>query len=128
MIKFLDGPAKGTELNLRRAPVLLRVVIDRDGKVDALDQLDDLPTPTEKMYVYIIIPHTLTTGIACSRRRGEGCVPLLNADYKLYGTQPTDEQMRDGHQWRAWTEKQKSAEEVAAAMRKFFGEASGEGN
>ncbi len=29
-MKFLDGPAKGVVLDLQRAPLLLRVVIDRD--------------------------------------------------------------------------------------------------
>lgn len=53
MFSFLDGPAKGSSLNLARAPVFLSVVIDsRGGKIDALDQLNDTPHPCEPIYVY----------------------------------------------------------------------------
>ena len=40
-MRFLDGPAKGAILDLRRAPLFLRVVSDvDDGTIDALDRLD----------------------------------------------------------------------------------------
>lgn len=53
MVIFLDGPAAGQQLLLRRAPPLLRVVVDgATGKLDALDQLDDDPEVGEIIHVY----------------------------------------------------------------------------
>jgi len=43
MTRFLDGPAQGETLMLRRAPILLRVTRDPMGNFDGLDQLDDRP-------------------------------------------------------------------------------------
>lgn len=42
MITFRDGPAAGQVLQLRRVPVLLRVVCSSRGNWDALDQLAEL--------------------------------------------------------------------------------------
>lgn len=47
MTTFIDGPAKGQTLMLRRNPVYL-IVTEENGKFDALDQLEDAPKPTEK--------------------------------------------------------------------------------
>ena len=45
MTRFLDGPAAGVLLALRRAPLYLRVVYHakREEPWDALDQLADVP-------------------------------------------------------------------------------------
>jgi len=53
MTRFLDGPAEGVTLMLRRAPIYLRVV-HRGTEWDALDALDDRPTPDETIYVYVL--------------------------------------------------------------------------
>ena len=59
MTRFLDGPAAGNALMLRRAPLFLRVTIDAaGGKVDALDQLDDDPQDGETVHVYRQLPGT----------------------------------------------------------------------
>jgi hypothetical protein len=51
--RFIDGPAAGTVLSLKRSPLFLRAVQDPlDGKWDALDQLDDAPRPGERIVVY----------------------------------------------------------------------------
>jgi hypothetical protein len=53
-LQILDGPAEGVYRNIRRAPKYLRMVVDqRTGKIDALDQLDDAPTPDETVSVYL---------------------------------------------------------------------------
>lgn len=52
MIRFLDGPAAGVALNVRRAPQYLRVVRDGQGTWDALDQLDDKPAVGETIFAY----------------------------------------------------------------------------
>lgn len=51
---FLDGPAAGHGLDLRTCPHFLRVVIDADGKVDALDQAGDTPGPGEEIHPYVM--------------------------------------------------------------------------
>jgi hypothetical protein len=53
MIHFLDGPATGQLLMLRRAPRYLRVTKSPRGVWDALDRLDDTPTAEEQVYVYV---------------------------------------------------------------------------
>jgi len=99
MIRFLDGPAEGTPLDLRRAPVLLRVVIDQDGTVDALDQLDDTPKDSETIYVYYR-DGEVSRGFMCSRGRGgKGCQLILSADYRLHAEQPD---VRATERWQEW--------------------------
>jgi len=107
MITLLDGPASGTTLALRRAPIFLRVVIDTGGKVDALDQLDDTPKQSESIHVY---HRQGSTGVvfACRRfyrppsQRSPGCICSQVAEYRLHEHQPTDDIARDAHHWRAW--------------------------
>lgn len=107
MIQFVDGPACGTALELRRAPIFLRVVIAADGSVDALDQLDDVPQPRETIHVYRL-RGSVFRGIACSRGRGgRGCQHFLAARYVLHDSQP-GEAVRDNAAWRAWASGQKS--------------------
>jgi len=52
MTSFRSGPAEGKILMLRRSPIFLRVVVNSDGKIDALDQPGDQPTATEQIHVY----------------------------------------------------------------------------
>src|ERR1035437_8636798 len=53
-LEVLDGPAKGKYFSIRRAPIYLRMVVDRKtGAKAALDQLDDEPTPDELVSVYV---------------------------------------------------------------------------
>ena len=63
---------------LRRAPVLLRMTLDRAAKWDALDQLDNCPADDEQIFAYRRVAeptrvHLLirrsTPGGAASRRR-----------------------------------------------------------
>ncbi len=105
MIHFIDGPARDAALSLRRTPLFLRVVIDQDGTVDALDQLDDKPEKTEKIYVYRLVEGSVSHAIAC--RRGEGCTPIPGAEYKIHTEQPQDEEIRSTEAWRKWTEAQR---------------------
>jgi hypothetical protein len=51
-VDFDDGPAKGKGLELARQPLFLRVEIGTDGRVDALDQPEDLPELGATLYVY----------------------------------------------------------------------------
>ena len=101
MITFVDGPAAGVSLSLQRTPMLLRVVTEACGAVDALDQLDDEPRPGESICVYQIVGLP-RRGIACSR--GKGCRPFVVAEYRLCSDQPIGDEARDG--WPEWAEQQ----------------------
>ena len=62
MAEFLDGPARGITMDLRRCPTYLRLVHDpartkRRGW-DALDLPDDHPEPGESLALYRIEPGT----------------------------------------------------------------------
>lgn len=98
MTTFLDGPAQGETLQLKRSPRFLRVT--QNGPVfDALDQLDDEPEETEIIYVYEIVEPprgyvTTTTGI----------YPI--AQYRFITPPPGDGLVRRTHAWRGWTTRQ----------------------
>jgi hypothetical protein len=102
MTRFVDGPAEGQVLELRRAPVFLRVV--RNGDTwDALDQLDDTPKASEAITVYELVGEPARAHINAARRAG-GCRWISIATYKLLdGEQPADAILRDTGSWRSWT-------------------------
>lgn len=113
MITFINGPASGTVLELQRAPQLLRVVVDEtDGRVDALDQLDDTPGPSERVHVY---RRTRYGGqiFACARGRGARSSVIQDADYE-HLPDVDGEQLRDTAPWRAWAESE-GAQRVGAS-------------
>lgn len=109
MFRFLDGPAAGARLNLRRAPLFLRVVLDAGGEIDALDQLTDEPRETEAIHVYRQVLGTMSRGIACTRGRGGGCREFVSVDYRLHETQPTDYEARNQARWGEWCEGEAAA-------------------
>ena len=94
---FLDGPATGRTLMLKRSPKFLRVV-ESDGGFDALDQPDDTPRPTEKLYAYQLADKRGTVHICGGRASGWHAL----VDYKVISEQPTDETMRGTDKWREW--------------------------
>ena len=100
MIRFLDGPAAGVGLLLRRAPVFLHAVQDAEGKWDALDQLDDRPSPGETVYAYRQSSHTGYIHINTGRREGHGFYRV--ATYRLCPDQPDGMTMHDTALWRGW--------------------------
>jgi len=110
MIVFLDGPGKGRITFLARAPLFLRVVIDHDGTVDALDQLTDEAKPTETIHVYRRDGEP-SSRIVCSRGRGGGCRQFAVAQYRLSEAQPDDATARDNLAWKAWVAVQYEKEE-----------------
>lgn len=103
MIRFLDGPAAGRSLMLRRAPLYLRAVWDAvNQKWDALDQLTDLPAPGEMIVVYRRTGEPSAAFIDWTekgRRRG-GCFAV--AEYALVSDQPDDATTRLTKSWRKW--------------------------
>jgi hypothetical protein len=120
LITFLDGPASGQTLMLRRAPLFLRVCHDagyakavcKKGRQewDALDELSDVPRPGEKLYVYVRESHAGPIYVLMSSRNGSGWYE--RATYKLHSEQPDDETMRRTSSWQAWA--QAAAEKMQA--------------
>lgn len=109
MSTFLDGPAQGKGLMLRRAPLLLRVVIDEtDGSVDALDQLDDTPGPSERIHVYKRVSEAQTVHL-CARGKARGASGWYQmADYQHLPT-VDGERLRETQAWRDWCESEEAS-------------------
>jgi hypothetical protein len=97
--RFVDGPASGTVLQLRRAPVLLRVVRGHAGEWDALDQLEDVPRADETLVVYRRVGRPSRCHINAGRGRS-GWYAI--AEYRVVADQPTEDVVRDTRRWRAW--------------------------
>ena len=100
MTTFIDGPAKGQTLMLRRAPLYLRVVRHSiTGEWDALDQIKDRPAVHEEVTVY-------------ERREVQGTVHInygggkggwyQRAVYELAPTQPETAIVRENARWQSW--------------------------
>ena len=106
MIRFEDGPAAGQFLSLKSAPRFLRAVHDPhgQGKWDALDQPEDTPTASEKLFAYEVHGEVGTCHVY---RRGGGRVSGFQpiAYYRIVPEQPAEDEMRDSTKWRAWCEK-----------------------
>ncbi len=98
MTHFIDGPAAGQTLMLKRAPLYLRVV-EKNGAWDALDQLEDTPDPAEKIYAYERVGKPGQVHINQGSGRGGW---FTMAEYSLVADQPGDVVMRDPESWRKW--------------------------
>lgn len=99
MTRFLDGPAAGVVLSLKRAPLLLRVVRAVGGDWDALDQLADTAGPDEAITVYARASAPFSGHVNLGRK---GCVWFKAADYRVLAVQPADAAVRTNAAWRAW--------------------------
>jgi hypothetical protein len=103
MTRFINGPAHGQNLMLRRAPVFLRVT-DDGTKFDALDQHDDNPEPNERIYCYVMTQYLGGTHLLIRGKNRAAGGFYASAEYTFIEEQPTDEEMRDNARWRRWTE------------------------
>lgn len=101
MTRFLDGPAEGQVLMLKRAPIYLRAVRSADGKWDALDQLDDVPRSGETIAVYKLEGEPTMCHINRARSAGGGGF-FRGGAYRVVAEQPSDDQVRSTAAWRAW--------------------------
>lgn len=121
MIRFLDGPAEGQILELGRAPLLLRAVVNVAGEWDALDQLDDEARKDETIHVYWLAVRSPSWSYIdyrdkAGRRRGSRSIA---AAYVTYPDPPDDEVLRDNQRWRSWclTNEQRIREEWERMMK-----------
>lgn len=109
MTRFLDGPAIGQTLMLKRTVVFLRVtaqILPESGKVknwDALDQWEDTPNPDERLYAYKLVRNVGTAHVNMGRGRG-GFYPIN--EYSFVEHQPSQEVMRDNDKWTFWVQSQ----------------------
>lgn len=98
MTTFLDGPAMGQNLVLKRAPSFLRVVHNRvSGIYDALDIPEDEAGPNEDVYVYVL---SQEPGRCHVLKRPTGSGWYIIAQYKLCPEQPLS--VRDNNVWHEW--------------------------
>lgn len=103
MITFVDGPAKGTSLQLHCAPYFLRVVTNSKGVIDALDQLHDIAAADESITVYRLINDP--TMVHVRRAKGRGGFYVC-AEYRMHDTQPSDKTARASNLWWQWCKTQ----------------------
>lgn len=101
MTHFLDGPAQGKTLMLKRTPKYLRVVVDAKGDIDALDQLEDVPRPEESVFAYRLHEHKGAVHLNTGRGPGGGFYQAC--DFKLIPNQPADAVLRSTKAWQQWT-------------------------
>lgn len=99
MTKFLDGPAVGEGLMLKRAPLFLRAVKGPSGKWDALDQLTDTPSADETIVVYRLVNGPWTVHLNMGRK---GCGWYQGGEYHVVAEQPSDAEMRTTAAWQTW--------------------------
>lgn len=105
MTRFLDGPAAGVVLMLRRAPLFLRVVhhAKRKEPWDALDQLADVPGEHEELFAYERVAKPTFMHLKCSGKGAKGASGFYAmAEYRLVAEQPAETVMRDTKAWRGW--------------------------
>lgn len=107
MTKFIDGPAAGVTLWLKRAPVFLRAVRSTEGAWDALDQIDDTPTTGESIVVYKLHGEPTWCHINARSKHGERQGGIFQGgEYRVVDSQPKDERVRETASWRAWVAEQ----------------------
>ncbi len=99
MVRFLDGPAAGVVLMLRRAPPYLRVTVNAAGEWDALDQLGDEAARGEAVTVYRRVGKAGRLHIDYTRKQSAW---YAVAEYRQAPEQPDDATGRDTAKWRAW--------------------------
>ena len=105
MSTFHGGIADGKSVALRRAPILLRVVVDPDGRVDALYDPDDLARPHERISLYILTKHPVHMHIRMANRKQSGF--YSDGDYQLCPLQPDDATLRDNAKYFTWCDERK---------------------
>jgi hypothetical protein len=105
VIRFINGPAAGVDIDLRRAPIMLRVVRSRYGNWDALDQPHDEAQSTESIYVYRMIGQANWYHCRSSKRSISGF--HATATYEFLPEQPPDHCIRTTKAWAEWCDSNK---------------------
>lgn len=96
-----DGPAQGLSFTIARSPTFLRIVKDQTtGEWDCLDQLHDVATDSEDVYVY---RQTSWSHVRAVEKDKSGF-------YTTYQEIPintaTSRRLKNNRKWRAWVDEQ----------------------
>lgn len=100
MIRFLDGPASGVTLTLRRAPIFLRVVTKDGTNWDALDEKGDEWRHGERVYVYILQDRPTAVHMKCARKADSGFYAA--GEYRHLDEEIAPGTLRDNESWTLW--------------------------
>jgi hypothetical protein len=105
--RFLDGPAAIGHILLSRAPLYLRVAVDRDSEIWPIDRVDDSPRDGDKITVYERVGACgESRRVSLVLRGGERVtIDQQHAAYKVCEVQPIDADARDNTRWAAWVSK-----------------------
>lgn len=116
MIRFLGGPAAGVTMQLRRAPLFLRVTqtleagpaeAENGYGFDALDMLGDEPNRSESVTVYKREGPRTVVHIDFARGRKRNCSGwYVVATYRHFDAPPGEEVLRNTAAWQAWCHSQ----------------------
>jgi hypothetical protein len=93
-----NGPASGQRFQLKRCPLFLRVVQNKESEWDALDLIEDVPSAEEKVYCYRKRPEVLRAMVDGKNYSG----PIMIAEYDEVTEAPTDAEMRSTYGWQRW--------------------------
>lgn len=105
MITLADGPLAGRHrLALHRLPIYLRFVVDHEGKVDALNELEDKAATNETIHAYIKVSDDGSVHInSRDRKTGKHNGGFFRiATYKYVAEMTDDATMRSNNLWQAW--------------------------
>lgn len=96
MLQLVDGPCKGTYL-VKRAPLFLRAVLNKEGKADVLDQIEDTPEKSEGVYVYQLEGNAGWVHLHGTKVHGFYAMGTYHHLSDVDG-----ESLRDNAAWQAW--------------------------
>ena len=96
MLTLIDGPCEGSYM-VKRSPLYLRAVVDKNGEKDVLDQVEDQPKELETVYVYQREGNAGVVHINAAKVKGY----FVMANYR-YMAEVQGEDLRDNVAWQTW--------------------------
>ncbi|MBA7630602.1 hypothetical protein ES703_38125 [subsurface metagenome] len=99
MLTLIDGPCEGTYM-CWRAPTFLRATINATGEIDCLDQVEDTPAESEKVYVYKV-----QGSVGSVHLHAKGCTGWYALARYCHLPDVNGEGLRDNDVWQAWATK-----------------------
>lgn len=113
MTTFEDGPAKGQQARLSRAPQYLRLTEATPGHWEPLVLIEDLPEAGARVVAYELVGEPQWVRVT---REGRSEVTFAGT-YRLVDPQPTDTILRINALWQEWALAQFELREDAAEVQ-----------